>query len=393
MKKMQLDFLKIAVPKETVLFERRVAATPETVKKWVDQGFSVWVEKDAGLASFYPNEAYQQAGAVIAASPRETYQQARMVLKLHPPQGSGEEGSESALIPEGATLVGLFGGLSGKDRLPFYQKKKWQVFSLELIPRISRAQTMDVLSSQMNLAGYRAVIEAAAFTQRVFPLMMTAGGTVPPVQVLVLGAGVAGLQAIATAKRLGARVMAFDIRAEVKEQVESLGAQFIDVPVVDVPVVPLGAAPAGEEAGRDVAEMDEATHKLLQEKLMEVLQKMDVVICSALLPGKTPPLLVTEPLLGALKPGAVVIDLASGPLGGNCFGSVQDQLLTTASGVQILGARALETRLATDASSLYARNVSHFLQLLWDPEAKSFKETLDDPILQATCLASALAAP
>jgi NAD(P) transhydrogenase subunit alpha len=280
------------------------------------------------------------------------------------------------LIPEGATLVGLFGGLYGQDRLPFYKKKKWRVFSLELIPRISRAQAMDVLSSQMNLAGYRAVIEAASLTQRVFPMMMTAGGTIPPVQVLVLGAGVAGLQAIATAKRLGARVMAFDIRPAVKEQVESLGAQFVDIP----------APVSKEDAGGYATEMDEAYRKLQQEKLAEVLQKVDVVICSALVPGKAPPVLVTEPLLSVLKPGAVVIDLASCPLGGNCFGSVQDQLLTTARGVQILGARALETRLAIDASSLYARNVYHFLQLLWDSEANIIKETLDDPILQATCL-------
>ncbi len=381
MKKTQLNPLKIAVPKETVALERRVAATPETVKKLVAMGFCVYVEKDAGVAASYPDQAYAQAGAVIAASPRETYEQAKLVLKLQPPQGSGEEGTESALIPEGATLVGLLGGLYGKDRLPFYQKKKWRVFSLELVPRISRAQAMDVLSSQMNLAGYRAVIEAAALTQRVFPMMMTAGGTVPPVQVLVLGAGVAGLQAIATAKRLGARVMAFDVRPEVKEQVESLGAQFIDVP----------APVSGEDASGYATEMDETYRKLQQEKLAEVLQKVDVVICSALVPGKSPPVLVTEPLLKVLKPGAVVIDLASGPLGGNCFGSVQDQLLTTTGGVQILGARALETRLATDASSLYARNVYHFLQLLWDSEAKLIKETLDDPILQATCLASALA--
>ncbi|MGL5784982.1 MAG: NAD(P) transhydrogenase subunit alpha [Alphaproteobacteria bacterium] len=380
MKKTQLNPLKIAVPKETVAFERRVAATPETVKKLVAQGFSVYVEKDAGASAAYADQAYAQAGAVIAASPRETYEQAKLVLKLQPPQGSGEEGTESALIPEGSTLVGLFGGLYGKDRLPFYQKKKWRVFSLELIPRISRAQAMDVLSSQMNLAGYRAVIEAAALTQRVFPMMMTAGGTIPPVQVLVLGAGVAGLQAIATAKRLGARVMAFDIRPAVKEQVESLGAQFVDVP----------APVSGEDAGGYATEMDAAYQKRQQEKLAEVLQKVDVVICSALVPGKAPPVLVTEPLLKILKPGAIVIDLASGPLGGNCFGSVQDQLLTTAGGVQILGARALETRLATDASSLYARNVYHFLQLLWDSETKVIKETLDDPILQATCLASAL---
>ncbi|MGL5719212.1 MAG: NAD(P) transhydrogenase subunit alpha [Alphaproteobacteria bacterium] len=373
--------MKIAVPKETVALERRVATTPETVKKLVAQGFSVYVEKDAGVAASYPNEAYAQAGAIIAASPRETYEQAKLILKLQPPQGSGEAGTESALIPEGATLVGLFGGLYGKDRLPFYQKKKWRVFSLELVPRISRAQAMDVLSSQMNLAGYRAVIEAAALTQRVFPMMMTAGGTVPPVQVLVLGAGVAGLQAIATAKRLGARVMAFDVRPAVKEQVESLGAQFVDVP----------APASGEDAGGYATEMDEAYRKLQQEKLAEVLQKVDVVICSALVPGKAPPVLVTEPLLRVLKPGAVVIDLASGPLGGNCFGSVQDQLLTTTGGVQILGARALESRLATDASNLYARNVYHFLQLLWDAEAKVIKEALDDPILQATCLASALA--
>jgi NAD(P) transhydrogenase subunit alpha len=367
--------MKIAIPKERRIGETRVAASPDTVKKLVGMGFDVFVEKDAGIAASTPDEHYKEAGATIMKDFSSTVSQAQIILKVQSPLHKGEgELDEISLLPRDAILIGMLSPYSNREQLNQYVKSKITSFSLELVPRITRAQSMDVLSSQTNLAGYRAVIEAAHVFDRAFPMMMTAAGTIAPARILILGAGVAGLQAIATARRLGAIVSAFDVRAAAKEQVESLGASFVFVE----------ADESGEGTGGYAKEMSEDYKKRQSAKIKEEIIKNDIVITTALIPGKQAPLLITEDMVQAMKPGSVVVDMAI-EAGGNCSltesGKVKEKY-----GVKIVGYPQLATRVPRDSSALYARNVLNFLSLLYDKETKALKLELEDEILQAAVL-------
>lgn len=365
--------MKLAVLKERRPYETRVAATPESVKKLIALGFQVNVEKGAGEASHFPDEAYKAAGATIGATPQKTLEKAQIVLKVQAPMTKKDGGEEElSLLPEGSLLLGLLSSHAKSELIAAYNKHKITAFSLELAPRITRAQAIDVLSSQSNLAGYRAVIEAANTFERAFPMMMTAAGTIAPARVLVLGAGVAGLQAIATAKRLGAIVSVFDVRAAAKEQVESLGGTFIEV----------DSQETGEASGGYAKEMSDVYKARQAAKIKEVLQKSDVAISTALIPGKPAPRLITADMVAGMKPGSVIVDLAV-EAGGNCEGSELGKVVEK-NGVKIVGYANIPGRIPTDASSVYARNLLNLLTLCVDKGALTIP--WEDEIIQAIAL-------
>jgi len=367
--------MKLSVLKERRPNESRVAATPESVKKLIALGFQVTVESGAGDASHIPDEAYKASGAQVAATAKKALEGAQVVLKVAAPMTKEDGGEdEVSLLPEGALLLGILQPYSKKDLLEAYNKQNVTAFALELLPRISRAQAMDVLSSQSNLAGYRAVIEAAGVFERAFPMMMTAAGTIAPARVLILGAGVAGLQAVATAKRLGAIVSVFDVRAAAKEQVESLGGTFVEVE----------AQEAGEAAGGYAKEMSEEYKALQAAKIKEVLAKSDIAISTALIPGKPAPRLLTADMIAGMKPGSVIVDLAV-EAGGNCEGSVLGEVIEK-KGVKIIGYPNMAGRIPTDASSVYARNLLNLLAICVDKDSKSLKIDWNDEIIQAITL-------
>lgn len=370
------DFrMKLAVLKERRPYETRVAATPETVKKLIALGFQVVVEKGAGEAAYYLNEAYEEAGATIASTPKKAVEKAQVVLKVNAPMTKEDGGEdEVSFLPEGVLLLGMLQPYSKPALLEAYNKNKITAFALEFVPRITRAQAMDVLSSQTNLAGYRAVIEAANIFERAFPMMMTAAGTIAPARVLVLGAGVAGLQAIATAKRLGAIVSAFDVRAAAKEQVESLGGTFIEVESQE----------EGEATGGYAKEMSDDYKKRQAAKIKEALQKSDITITTALIPGKPAPRLLTADMIEGMKPGSIIVDLAV-ESGGNCEGSVLGKIVEK-QGVKIVGFGNMPGRIPTDASAVYARNILNLLTLCVDKDSKSLHINWDDEIIQAITL-------
>ncbi|HVY12022.1 MAG TPA: Re/Si-specific NAD(P)(+) transhydrogenase subunit alpha, partial [Alphaproteobacteria bacterium] len=345
--------MHITVFKERHPFEQRVAATPDTVRAMKAMGADVSVEKDAGLAAGFTNEAFEKAGASISAG-ADLAALADIVLNVQRPQ----DDELSALKP-GAKLIGMLSPYAAHGALKLLAEKRVDAFSLELMPRITRAQGMDVLSSQANLAGYRAVIEATAQFHRAFPMMMTAAGTIAPARVLVMGAGVAGLQAIATAKRLGAIVSANDVRLAAKEQVESLGATFLMVQDEE--------SKQAETAGGYAKEMSES-YKAKQAALVaETIKKQDVVICTALIPGKPAPRLITTAMLQTMRPGSVIIDMAA-EQGGNCEGSKAGETVER-FGIKIVGVANLSSCVASDASMLYAKNVLNFLGLVLDKSA------------------------
>jgi NAD(P) transhydrogenase subunit alpha len=361
--------MKIAVLRERKEGELRVAATPDSVKKYINLGANVSVETGAGLGSSITDEVYQAAGAIICADPQSCVGNADIVLKVRPP-----ESNEISFIPEGALLIGMLEPYTSQSYFNMYALKNISAVSLELLPRISRAQSMDVLSSQSNLAGYRAVIDAVATFGKAVPMMMTAAGTVAPAKVLVLGAGVAGLQAIATAKRLGAVVSAFDVRPVVKEQVESLGAKFIEV----------AAEENAETSGGYAREMSE-DYKRKQEKLIfDHIQKQDVVISTALIPGKPAPVLITEEMVQNMKPGSVIVDLAVAS-GGNCPLSELDQVVDK-YGVIIVGFSNMPSRVAVDASGLYARNLYNYISTLIIGKDGTLDVKWDDELVVGTLL-------
>ncbi len=367
--------MKLAVLKERRPYETRVAATPETVKKLIALGFEVSVEKGAGDVSHYPDGAYEAAGAKIGSTPQKTLEGARVVLKVQAPMTKKDGGEDEVKsMPEGALLLGILQPHTKLDLLEEYNKRKVTSFSLELLPRISRAQAMDVLSSQSNIAGYRAVIEAANTFERAFPMMMTAAGTIAPARVLILGAGVAGLQAVATAKRLGAIVNVFDVRAAAKEQVESLGGTFVEVE----------AQESGEASGGYAKEMSDDYKARQAAKIKEVLQKSDIAITTALIPGRPAPRLLTADMVEGMKPGSVIVDLAV-ESGGNCEGSVFGEIVQK-NGVKIVGYANMPGRIPTDASALYARNLLNLLALCVDKDSKSLKIDWNDEIIQAIAL-------
>jgi NAD(P) transhydrogenase subunit alpha len=368
--------MKIAIPKETREHETRVAASPQMVKKLADMGVEVAIEAGAGTASAMSDQALEAAGATIAADARAALAGADMVLKVARPMTGAEGTDEMALIPDGAVLVGLLAPLQHRDQVADYAKRNLTAFAMELIPRISRAQSMDALSSQSNLAGYKAVIDAAAAFRKAIPMMMTAAGTIPPAKTVVLGAGVAGLQAIATAKRLGAVVSAFDVRPVVKEQVESLGAKFIEVEAPE--------AESAETMGGYAREMGEDYQRRQREVIHETVKAQDLVICTALIPGRPAPVLVTAEMVEDMKPGSVIVDRAR-ETGGNCELSEHGKVVEK-HGVTIIAHANVPGLVAGDASPLYARNLLNFITPMIDAESKALKFDWDDEVIAGACV-------
>ena len=369
--------MKVAVPKERRQFEHRVAATPDTVKKFVDLGTQVVVEHDAGLGANYIDESYHDAGAEIVETEAEALSGADIVLKVQSPMTDGEgDSDELSLIEEGAVLVGLLAPFDRRSEVDAYAEHGITAFAMELMPRITRAQSMDALSSQSNLAGYRAVLDAAAEFHRAMPMMMTAAGTVAPARVFVLGAGVAGLQAIATARRLGAIVSATDVRFAAKEQVESLGATFVMVEGED--------AASAETAGGYAKEMSEEYKRKQAELVRAHLERQDIVVTTALVPGRPAPTLIDDDMVHSMHPGSVIVDLAV-EAGGNCTMSRSGEVVNV-NGVKIIGYCNVPSRVAEDASALYARNLLNFLALLIDAESHQLNIDWDDEIVTGTAL-------
>lgn len=337
----------VGVPKETAALERRVSVVPETVSK-LGSGVSVLVEKGAGESAGYQDSDYTAAGATIAADAKSLYSQADVVLKVMPPTID-----EASMLKEGAATISFLYPLANIETVKKLASRKATAFAMELIPRISRAQPMDALSSQANLAGYKAVILAADTVPKLFPLMMTAAGTISPAKVFVLGAGVAGLQAIATAKRLGALVDAYDVRPVVKEQVMSLGAKFAEMPV---------EAKDAQDAGGYAKAMGEEFTRKQQEFLAKWAKTADVVITTALIPNQRAPILITEDAVKGMRPGSVVVDLAA-EAKGNC--AITEPGKTVVKyGVTIHGPLNLPSTMAPESSRLYSRNISGLLQLM-----------------------------
>lgn len=363
--------MKLVAITETAAHEARVAMTPENVKRYVKDGFQVAIHTGAGIAAGYTDDAYQAAGATIVKESAEALKHADIVLKVHAPSVL-----EINAMKSGATVVSLMDPHKNGKIIDQLAEKNITSFALELVPRTTRAQAMDVLSSQANLAGYRAVIEAAHNFPRAFPMFMTAAGTIAPARVFVMGAGVAGLQAIATAKRLGAIVSATDVRAVAKEQVESLGASFVMVEDEE--------SKAAETSGGYAKEMSEA-YKAKQATLVaEHIKKQDIVICTALIPGRPAPVLVSEDMVKTMKHGSVVVDLAVSQ-GGNCPLSECDKVVMK-HGVTLVGYSNLPARVPADSSALYAKNVQNFLGLIIDPKGPILHLNWEDDIVKATGL-------
>jgi NAD(P) transhydrogenase subunit alpha len=361
----------IAIPKERLSGETRVAATPETVKKLKALGVDVVVEADAGGTTRITDADFEAMGARIAPDLPSTLKDADVVFKVRAPSDD-----EIGYFKRGAILAALLSPASGKETIEKLASAGVTAFAMEFLPRISRAQAMDVLSSQANLAGYKAVIDAAAQFGRAMPMMMTAAGTIAPARVLVMGAGVAGLQAIATARRMGAIVSATDVRPATKEQVESLGATFVAVMDEEFQ--------QAQTAGGYAKEMSKEYQAKQAALIAETIKKQDIVITTALIPGRKAPVLVTEEMVKTMKPGSVIVDLAA-EQGGNCPLTKANEVCE-AHGVTFIGYTNLPGRLAVDASSLYARNLFNFASLFIDKESGAAKLNWDDEIIKGAGL-------
>ncbi|ALE17039.1 NAD(P) transhydrogenase alpha subunit [Altererythrobacter epoxidivorans] len=360
--------MRIAILKERAAGEQRVAATPETVKKFIGLGAEVAVESRAGEGASITDAAYAEAGASVAGA-KDVVKGADIVLGIQAPDVADLAGANA-----GAWVAALFDPFTRRDTVDAYAKAGFEALSMEFMPRITRAQSMDVLSSQSNLAGYKAVLVAANEYGRAFPMMMTAAGTVQAAKVFVMGVGVAGLQAIATAKRLGAQVSATDVRSATKEQIQSLGAKPIFVESVE--------GIEGEGSGGYATEMSEEYQKAQAELVSGHIAKQDIVITTALIPGRAAPRLISDAQIATMKPGSVIFDLAVAQ-GGNVEGSVADQVVVK-HGVKIVGYSNTPGHLAADASALFARNHFNFLSAFWDKEAG--KPVLDEEIGNAVRL-------
>jgi proton-translocating NAD(P)+ transhydrogenase subunit alpha len=366
--------MKFGVPAETRAGETRVAATPETVKKLTAGGHhSVLVQSGAGASANIPDDQFAAAGGKIVPSAADIYGQADIVLKVRAP-ADGELGQ----MRQGQVLIGLLNP-HDKPSAQALASRGVTAFALELLPRISRAQSMDVLSSQANIGGYKAVMLAANAYQRLMPMLMTAAGTVKAARVVVMGVGVAGLQAIATAKRLGAVVEATDVRPETKEQVESLGAKFIEVPLTDA------EEELAKGQGGYAREMGDDYRKRQAALVSERIKQADIVITTALIPGRPAPVLVTEDMVKSMKPGSVIVDMAV-EQGGNCPLSEKDKTVVK-HGVHLIGYSNLPAMAAADASALYARNLLNFLALMLDAKTGAFNLNRDDEIIAGSLLA------
>ena len=365
--------MRLAVLKEQAAAETRVAATPETVKKLIALGLAVAVQAGAGMASAIRDADYQAAGAEIAPDAATALAGAGIVFAVQLP-----DPHTRAAIPHGA-LVLCIGNATGDAALVgSLAAAGIDVAAMELLPRITRAQSMDVLSSQANLAGYRAVIEGAGAFERGFPMMMTAAGTVPPARVFVIGAGVAGLQAIATARRLGAIVSATDVRPAAKEEIRSLGATYVGV----------DDAESAAQTGAYAKEMTDAFRQKQAELMATTVAKNDLVICTALVQGRRAPVIVTQAMVDSMKPGSVVVDLAADN-GGNCAATTPGEATTTPGGVKILGYRNWPGRIAVASSSLYAKNLLTFLTTFWDKDGKKPNLPETDEIVRGVMLTRA----
>lgn len=366
--------MKIAILKERRPHETRVAATPETVKKLKALGAEVTIEAGAGTAAAYTDQAYSEAGAAIVPDTASAIAAGDIIFKIQRPMAAEEGLDELALLRQGQTLMSPLGALTNRDLVQTLASRGVTSFALELIPRITRAQSMDILSSQANLAGYKAVLLAANNYGRIFPQMMTPGGTLAPSRSFIMGVGVAGLQAIATARRLGSIVTATDVRPATKEQVQSLGAKFVAVEDEEFK--------AAETAGGYAKQMSPEYQAKQAALVAEHIKLQDIVITTALIPGRKAPVLVTEEMVRTMKPGSVIVDMAV-EQGGNCplseFGKVVEKY-----GVKIVGPANLPSELATDASALFSRNLLNFITPMVDKETKALTINLEDEVVKGT---------
>jgi len=355
--------------KEDYTTEKRISITPETVKKFNDLNFTVFLENNYGDHIGIFDDEYKEMGANFCSTANEVFDKSEIILKVNSPQSN-----EINQIKSGSILIGQFDPISNKEEIDKIIKKNIKIFSLNLLPRITRAQTMDVLSSQANLAGYRAVIESVEEFGKAVPMMMTAAGTITPAKVLVIGAGVAGLQAIATAKRLGAIVSATDVRIAAKEQVESLGGKFLSIPGADNLETTDGYA---KEAGADFKKKQE-------ELLQNSVKTNDIIICTALIPGKKAPRIISDKMVKSMRSGSIIYDLAVSQ-GGNSAYSEADKI-NVVNGVKVMGARNILNNLALTASNLYAKNLFNFVNNLYDKEKKDIYINKDDEIISKTLM-------
>lgn len=369
--------VKIGVITEKALNENRVAVSPDTVRKLKALGVDVWIESGAGLNASFTDDMFVKAGAVIQPEAAAILSQIDILFKVQQPfVNLSEQVNQISLLKDQAIVIGLLSPYTQAASFPFYEARKITSFSLELLPRTTRAQSMDVLSSQANLAGYRAVLEAADAYGRSFPMMMTAAGTIAPARLMVMGAGVAGLQAIATARRLGAIVSATDVRPAAKEQVESLGASFVAVMDEEFK--------AAESAAGYAKQMSQAYLEKQAALIAETIKKQDVVITTAQIPGRPAPKLITKTMVETMKYGSVIVDLAV-EQGGNCELSRVGEIVIH-RGVKIIGYRNLPSRLAEVASSQYANNIYQFFLLLFNKSDRLVQIPWDDDIIKATTL-------
>ena len=361
--------MKIASILENQKIEKRIAITPEIAKKYISLGFEVSLSENYGSHLGIKDEEYKKLGASILKDEKEIITNTNILAQL-----TLLDEDKSSLLKENQTFIGVLNPYDNKDKISNLVKKNINIFSLELLPRITRAQSMDILSSQANLAGYKAVVESFANFEKAIPMMMTAAGTIPAAKVLVVGAGVAGLQAIATAKRMGAIVFATDVRMASKEQVESLGGKFLTVE---------GAENLETEGGY-AKEASDDFKKKQEELLSETLKKIDIVICTALIPGKKAPVIIKEDMINNMQSGSIIYDLAA-IQGGNTAYTKVDEVINK-NGVKIMGESNILNKLPTSASNLYAKNVFNFVSNLYDKENKKINLNLDDEIIKKTLI-------
>ena len=366
--------MKISIPKENRKGETRVAASPEVVRKFVSMGFSVTIESGAGLNAGFTDEIFKDAGAEIATDTKSTLEDADLVFKIQRLMTSNDSMNEISMCKKDSMILSHMSALSTKKDSEEYAKASLTTFAMDLMPRISRAQSMDVLSSQSNLSGYQAVIKGADNFNSAFPMMMTAAGTVAPAKVFIMGVGVAGLQAIATAKRMGAIVTAYDVRAATKEQVESLGGKFL--------IVDEEAMKEAETSGGYAKEMTEEYKKKEQEVIKKHISDQDIVITTALIPGRPAPRLVTAEMVKSMRTGTVIVDLAA-EMGGNCELTKRNEVFD-ADGVKIVGYDNLPGELPKDASTLFAKNLLNFLSPHFNSETKKLELDWEDETVKNT---------
>ena len=366
--------MKISIPKENREGETRVAASPEVVKKFIALGFDVTIQSGAGLAAGFTDTIFKDLGATIATDTKSTLNNADIVFKIQRLMTANDEINEVSMCKKDCMVISHMSALSSKKDIEEYAKASITTFAMDLMPRISRAQSMDVLSSQSNLSGYQAVIKGANNFNSAFPMMMTAAGTVAPAKVFIMGVGVAGLQAIATAKRMGAIVTAYDVRAATKEQVESLGGKFL--------IVDEEAMKEAETSGGYAKEMTEEYKKKEQEVIKNHIKEQDIVITTALIPGRPAPKLVTKEMVNSMRTGSVVVDLAV-ETGGNCELSKRNEVFD-ANGVKIVGYDNLPGELPKDASNLFAKNLFNFLSPHVNSETKVLELDWEDETVKST---------